>query len=107
MLTIDDPELERFIREESARTGEEPAAVLRRLLRTSRRFDASEPTDDGEATLLDEGHLASAAISPGQVTDVYLLALARGHGARLATFDRRIPADAVRDGAASLAVIAA
>jgi antitoxin VapB len=32
MLTIDDPELERFIRDEAARTGEEPAAVLRRYL---------------------------------------------------------------------------
>ena len=36
MLTIDDPELERFIREEAARTGEEPAAVLRRILGVAR-----------------------------------------------------------------------
>jgi len=39
MLTIDDPEIERFIREEAARTGEEPAAVLRRMLRVA-------PADD-------------------------------------------------------------
>lgn len=32
MLTIDDPEIERFIREEAQRTGDEPAAVLRRYL---------------------------------------------------------------------------
>ncbi len=30
-----------------------------------------------------------------QLTDVYLLALARAHGGRLATFDRSIPVDAV------------
>jgi hypothetical protein len=35
VLTIDDPEIERLIREEAERTGEEPAQVLRRaLLRT-------------------------------------------------------------------------
>jgi len=32
MLTIDDPELERFIREEAERTGLEPVDVLRRFL---------------------------------------------------------------------------
>lgn len=32
MLTIDDPEIERFIREEAERTGEEPGEVLRRYL---------------------------------------------------------------------------
>lgn len=32
MLTIDDPEIERFIRDEAARTGEAPIDVLRRVL---------------------------------------------------------------------------
>jgi hypothetical protein len=32
MLMIDDPEIERMIREEAARTGEAPAEVLRRVL---------------------------------------------------------------------------
>jgi hypothetical protein len=41
------------------------------------------------------------------VTDFYLLALARRHGASLATFDRRIPAEAVPDGPRHLTVIAA
>lgn len=43
-------------------------------------------------------HLLSSAIGPGhrQVTDVYLLALARQMNGTLATFDRSIPIDAVR-----------
>jgi uncharacterized protein len=36
--------------------------------------------------------------SPRQVTDIYLLALAKTHGGRLATFDRRLPVGAVTDG---------
>lgn len=35
----------------------------------------------------------------GQVTDTYLLALARTHGGRLASLDRRLVVNAVRDGA--------
>ncbi len=41
----------------------------------------------------------------GQVTDSYLLALAQAHKGRLATFDRRLVTDAVRDGARSLHLI--
>lgn len=37
-----------------------------------------------------------------QVTDVYLLGLARKQGGRLATFDRTIPVKAVRGGTAEL-----
>jgi len=36
---------------------------------------------------------------------LFLLALARHHGARLATFDTRIPADSVPDGRKHLFVI--
>jgi toxin-antitoxin system PIN domain toxin len=42
-----------------------------------------------------------------QVTDSYLLALAVAHGGRLATFDRRLVADAVRNGRAALHLIEA
>ncbi|MEW5848746.1 MAG: TA system VapC family ribonuclease toxin [Myxococcota bacterium] len=45
--------------------------------------------------------------SPAQLTDVYLLGLAMRHNGKLATFDRRIPTGAVRDGAAHLTVIPA
>lgn len=40
-----------------------------------------------------------------QVTDSYLLALARARDGYLATFDRRLVTDAVRDGARSLHLI--
>lgn len=39
---------------------------------------------------------------PRQVTDVYLLGLAKKMGGRLATFDRTIPVKAVRGGTAEL-----
>ncbi len=42
-----------------------------------------------------------------QLSDVYLLALAVAHGGRLATFDRRISAAAVRAGAEALHLIPA
>jgi len=42
---------------------------------------------------------------PQQVTDVYLLGLARTMGGRLATFDRTIPTRAVQGGAGTLLVI--
>ena len=45
-------------------------------------------------------------LSSGQVTDSYLLGLARHHGGMLATFDRQLIVDAVRDGAKSLHLIA-
>jgi len=44
-------------------------------------------------------------LSTSQVTDTYLLALARLHGGTLATFDRRLVVDAVPDGAHHLEVI--
>ncbi len=44
-------------------------------------------------------------LGSAQVTDSYLLALARAHGGRLASFDRRLVVDAVRGGAEALLVI--
>lgn len=40
-----------------------------------------------------------------QITDSYLLALADTHGGRLASFDRRLITDAVRNGASALYLI--
>jgi toxin-antitoxin system PIN domain toxin len=45
------------------------------------------------------------ALTSSRVTDLYLLALAVRHQATFATFDRRIPAKAVRGGAAALQVL--
>jgi predicted nucleic acid-binding protein len=44
-------------------------------------------------------------VTPGQVTDAYLLALAVANKGQLATFDRRLPTKAVRRGRAALHVI--
>jgi toxin-antitoxin system PIN domain toxin len=61
-------------------------------------------TDD--ISLLDPEKFDTARLlTTGQVTDSYLLALARFHGGQLATFDRRLVADAVLDGAGSLHLI--
>ncbi|WP_118185486.1 TA system VapC family ribonuclease toxin [Paraburkholderia phosphatilytica] len=59
-----------------------------------------------DLSLVDPAHVdASRILSAAQVTDTYLLALARAHGGRLATFDRRLVTEAVRDGASTLALI--
>lgn len=44
-------------------------------------------------------------LTPAQVTDSYLLALAQAHGGQLATLDQRLVTDAVHDGAKSLRLI--
>ena len=44
-------------------------------------------------------------LTPSNLTDVYLLALAVEHEARLATFDRRIPTAAVKHGSAALELL--
>lgn len=53
------------------------------------------------AALVDPTRLLSSS----QVTDTYLLALARIHGGRLATFDRRLVTDAVLGGRDNLHLI--
>lgn len=48
---------------------------------------------------------ATRLLGSAQITGTCLLALACEHGARLASFDRRLVTDAVRDGAAHLHLI--
>jgi hypothetical protein len=69
---------------------EPPAQIVRRL----RTFCASgDHTFWPDDISLREEHWLSAEtpVSHGQVTDIYLLALARHHAGRLATFDQGIP----------------
>ena len=47
----------------------------------------------------------SRILSSAQVTDTYLLALAKARGGQLATFDRRLSVNAVKDGKATLRLI--
>lgn len=55
-----------------------------------------------DAPLVDTTRLLDSS----QITDTYLLALAIKHGGKLATFDKRLVADAVHGGKAALHVIA-
>ena len=48
---------------------------------------------------------ASRLLSQGQVTDSYLLALACAHQGKVATFDKRLVADAVQGGKEALVLI--
>ncbi|HEX6641091.1 MAG TPA: TA system VapC family ribonuclease toxin [Thermoanaerobaculia bacterium] len=48
-----------------------------------------------QLSIRDQGRFKLEAVTHGQITDVYLLALAVQMGGRLATFDRRIPLTAV------------
>jgi predicted nucleic acid-binding protein len=59
-----------------------------------------------DITLLDPGRVdGSRILDSAQVTDSYLLALASAHGGQLATFDQRLVADAVVNGAHALHLI--
>jgi toxin-antitoxin system PIN domain toxin len=60
-----------------------------------------------DVSLLDP-HIAdcSRLLSSGQVTDTYLLALAKAHGGALASLDKRLVADAVPGGATALHILA-
>lgn len=49
---------------------------------------------------------AAKILTSDQVTDTYLLALAKTHGGQLATFDRKLSTAAVRRGADALHLIA-
>jgi toxin-antitoxin system PIN domain toxin len=60
-----------------------------------------------DVSLLDEKRVdGTHLLDSGQVTDTYLLALARAHGGKLATFDRHLVTDAVIDGSRALHLIA-
>ncbi|HWE06081.1 MAG TPA: TA system VapC family ribonuclease toxin [Rhizomicrobium sp.] len=54
-----------------------------------------------DAAALDTGRLLASS----QVTDTYLLALARAHNGKLASFDRRLVVDAITGGARYLHAI--
>lgn len=81
-----------------------PAVILSFLADFARRTDHVFWPDD--VSLIDNEVLGRAAnFSSKQVTDIYLLALAKQHGGKFATFDRRISAQAVVDGEKHLHLI--
>lgn len=72
----------------------ESAAVVRATLQAF-CADARNEFCPDDVSLLDEAHVPRPdLLTAARVTDFYLVALARHHRARLATFDRRIPHDA-------------
>lgn len=61
-----------------------------------------------DVSLLDDKIMAHPEyLTPSRITDIYLLVLAVKHNASLATFDSRIPVDAVTHGKKTLHVISA
>jgi len=60
----------------------------------------------GKISIADESCISAACLSShARVTDVYLLALAKSHGGRLATMDHRMATDAIPDGQKVLELI--
>jgi len=78
---------------------------VREMLRHFSRQVHAEPCGQEISLLADEVLLRPELLTPSRVADLYLLALAAANGGRLATFDQRIPADAVAGGTESLALI--
>ncbi len=71
-----------------------PMEVIERLQEATRHHSHAFWADD--VSLLDPEVIQSErVVSPRQVTDLYLLALAVRHNGRLVTLDGRIPLDAV------------
>ncbi|QNI31302.1 PIN domain-containing protein [Alloacidobacterium dinghuense] len=81
-----------------------PAAVAD-LLTSFRKLPGHMFWPD-DLSLFDREHVtADRLLDSAQVTDSYLLALARAHEGQLATFDQRLVTDAVMNGPQALHVI--
>ncbi len=77
----------------------QPLAALVRMLRQSTSAPAHTWLADDISLLDAQRFHVSFMHSPSQLTDLYLLALAVKHAARLVTLDRRIPLNAVASAA--------
>jgi hypothetical protein len=81
-----------------------PAAVAELLAACTQSPGHAFWSDD--VSVLAREHVdASRLLDSAHVTDSYLLALARAHDGQLATFDRRLVTDAVRNGPQALHLI--
>ncbi|WP_420959703.1 TA system VapC family ribonuclease toxin [Brucella sp. IR073] len=59
-----------------------------------------------DLSLVDSNHVdPSRILTPAQITDTYLLALAAAHNGQLATFDRKLSSGAVKQGKTALHLI--
>jgi uncharacterized protein len=81
-------------------TASEATAALRSLRESLSRQHRFWPDD---VSLTDESLFdIQNIVGPKQLTDAYLLGLAAKHGARLVSFDRSLPWQAIRKGTARL-----
>ncbi len=78
---------------------------VREVLQGFIRSVSAEACEHDVSLLDDAVLLKPGLLTPSRVADFHLLAMAAAHGARLATFDQRIPAEAVSGGPAALEVI--
>ena len=81
-----------------------PAAVAE-IVRALRSLSGHEFWPDNISVMDAEYVLSTHLSDSAQVTDTYLLALARANGGRLATFDRHLVTNAVVGGAKTLSLI--
>lgn len=81
-----------------------PAAVAE-LFTTFRRLPGHAFWPDDISLFDSEEFDAARLLDSAHVTDSYLLALARAHEGRLATFDKGIPTQFLRDGSRTLHLI--
>lgn len=82
-----------------------PLGTCAQVRKTLKRFveKAVPAFCETDVSLLDDAVLKRAdELTPSRVGDLYLLALAVANGVKFATFDARIPADAVAGGTAAL-----
>ena len=79
--------------------------AVREVLRVFAAHPRHEFCADDISLLDGDALLQPQRLTPAAVTDVYLLLLAARNNATLATFDTRIPVDAVRNGRNALTVI--
>ena len=83
----------------------QPLAALIGMLRQSTSAPAHTWLPDDISLLDSQRFQVSFMHSPSQLTDLYLLALAVEHSARLVTMDRRIPLNAVAGAAPAHLVV--
>jgi len=79
-----------------------PPAVVAEILSRVVALPGHVFWPDAFSLLVSPGVDLTRLLHPDQITDTYLISLARSHGGQLATFDRRIIVDAVPNGAGAV-----
>jgi hypothetical protein len=80
-------------------------AVVAEMVRTLRALPGHHFWPDSISLVETPGVEVEKVLTPGQVTDTYLLALAKAHHGQLATFDRRLSVAGVKDGKSALHLV--